>query len=94
MATWGEVSKFKHGELEKMHLTWGDLQQMSFDELMKLAQLRLDQFQPKTEKEHILKSTFQMLLVKIASEIALSIAKEVDWLDVLRGIVQFFSDNF
>lgn len=93
MATWGEVSKFKWNELDKMHLTWDDLYRMTYDDLMKLAQLRLDQFQPKTEKEHLFKSTIQMLLVKIAAEIALQIAKETDWLEILRRIVQLLSND-
>lgn len=93
MATWGELSKFKWNETEKMNLTWEDIHKMSFDQLMELAQMRLDQFQPQNSKEELLKSTFQTLLVKIASQVMLDIAKEIDWLDVLRSIVHFFNKD-
>ena len=93
MATYGELSKFTHTELSQMHLEHEDLENFSFDELLKLAQLRLKKFQTKTPKDHYLKSIFSAVLVKATSDVLADSIKSVDWLPILRQIVEFFSNN-
>lgn len=94
MATWGELSKFTWGDLRAAHYTWDELNRMSYDELMQIAQTRLEHFLPKTESESKLKTFLSSLLLKITEDVAASAIKSVDWLDVLRKVVDFIQDYF
>lgn len=65
MATYGDLSKFTNAELSQMHLTHKDLENLSFDELLQLAQIRLERFQPQTQSEGFLSLFFQPRSLKL-----------------------------
>lgn len=65
MATYGDLSKFTNAELSQMHLTHKDLENFSFDELLRLAQIRLERFQPQTQSEGFLSLFLQPWSLKL-----------------------------
>ena len=68
MATYGDLSKFTNAELSQMHLTHKDLENLSFDELLQLAQIRLKRFQPQTQSEGFFKSVLSAAVAQIAAD--------------------------
>lgn len=68
MATYGDLSKFTNAELSQMHLTYKDLENLSFDELLQLAQIRLERFQPQTQSEGFFKSVLSAVVAQITAD--------------------------
>lgn len=68
MATYGDLSKFTNAELSQMHLTHKDLENLSFDELLQLAQIRLERFQPQTQSEGFFKSVLSAAVAQITAD--------------------------
>ena len=44
MATWDDVKKYTWGEIKDMELTWGDLRELSAEQLMVIAKQKIDRF--------------------------------------------------
>lgn len=93
MATYGDLSKFTNAELSQMRLTHKDLENLSFDELLRLAQIRLERFQPKTQSEGVFKSILAAVVAQITASALEKALNPDNWLPVLRQIAEFFCDN-
>ena len=65
VATYGDLSKFTSAELLQMRLTHKDPENLSFNELLRLAQIRLERFQPKTQSEGFLSLFLQPWSLKL-----------------------------
>lgn len=68
MATYGDLSKFTSAELLQMRLTHKDLENLSLDELLRLSQIRLERFRPKTQSEEVFKSFFAAVVAQITAD--------------------------
>lgn len=93
MATYGDLSKFTNAELSQMCLTHKDLENLSFDELLRLAQIRLERFQPQTQSEGFFKSVLAAVVAQITADALEKALNPDNWLPVLRQIAKFFCDN-
>ncbi len=93
MATYGDLSKFTHKELAGMNLTYKDLENLSFDELLQFAQIRLERFQPQTQSESFFKTVLSAVVAQITADVLEKALNPDNWLPVLRQIAKFFCDN-
>lgn len=93
MATYGDLSKFTSAELLQMRLTHKGLENLSFNELLRLAQIRLERFQPQTQSEEVFKSFFAAVVAQIAADALEKALNPDNWLPILRQIAKFFCDN-
>lgn len=93
-ATWNALSNFTYAEISAAGLTWKELEALSNENVVKLIQVRLNEYHPKTDEQRNVKALLDALLLNIASSFAYDILKGIDWSDTLREIVQIISQNF
>lgn len=94
MATWEDISKFRCDDLASLNLTWDDLNQLSFEQLLTLAEIRVKKIHPKTEKDTAIKELLLSVIAQISASLALDAIKSVNWSNVLKSIIQFVQNNF
>ena len=76
-----------------MRLTHKGLENLSFDELLRLAQIRLERFRPKTQSEEVFKSILAAVVAQITADALEKALNPDNWLPVLRLIAKFLCDN-
>ncbi len=89
MATHEELSKFRHSEIASLNLTHKDLNQLSFEQLLSLAEIRVKGIQPKTEKDSDLKTLLLSILAQISASVIAHSITSGDWIETLKSIVRF-----
>lgn len=89
MATYEELAKFKNEELAQMRLTNEQLSALSWDQLLDLAKLRIERFEPKNERDAAIKAILYSMVANLLSMAIIESAK-IDWSEVLQKIILFF----
>lgn len=66
MATYGALAHFTHGEIKAAHLTYGEIKELSDENFIKLMQVKLDRFSPKTPEQSKTKEVLRRLATDVA----------------------------
>ena len=69
MATCGALSHFTYGELKEAHLTYGEIKALSDENFIKLMEVKLNRFSPKTPEQAKTKD----VLIHLARDLALAL---------------------
>lgn len=93
MGTWGELSHFRYDELAEMNLTWDDLNHLTLEQLLMLAEAKVKRYRPEEEKGKALKELLLSVVAQISACFLIDAAKAVNWSDVLKQIVQLVQSN-
>ena len=92
MATWEELKQFKYGELQDMQLTYDDLRVKTIDELLSIAQEKLDRFKKlPPEKQGTLSKAVPLMETVIATVFAnllTDAVRAVDWKELILQIIE------
>ena len=91
MSTHEMLSNFTNKEIADLHLQHRTLKELSDSELLKLAQMRLERFQPQTPKQSEIKGTLSNVLCGIAASLACDGLKLV-WTTTLTQINQLITE--
>ena len=93
MATYDELSKFTYGELSRMRLTNGDLCNKSLQELLEIAQEKVERFQSFSEEKQGVWSKvsplLQAIIVGVSANLTTDLIKSVDWKNLLIETLKF-----
>ena len=96
MATWGEVSNFTWGELADMELTWDDLREVSFPELLSIAHKKLDSFKSlPPEKQGRMMDVVPLLetiLAGVAANLISDMVLSADWKELLMEAIKLLNN--
>ena len=96
MATWKDLSNFTWDEAAKMELTYSDLNALSLEELVVIAQEKLDRFKAAVpakpnKKTSLLICVLESMVVAITANLATDAIKSVECNKLLINIINFLS---
>lgn len=96
MATWKDLSNFTWDEPAKMGLTYDDLNALSLEELVVIAQEKLDRFKvavpaKPNKKTSLLICVLESMVVAITANLATDAIKSVEWKQLLINVINFLS---
>ncbi|MEG1152311.1 MAG: hypothetical protein RSD67_05515 [Oscillospiraceae bacterium] len=96
MATYNDLSNFTYDEIEQMELTYSQLSSLSLDELIKIANEKLENVNLTDEKSNknfaLLKPFFSQLLFCLTKDVIHDAIKSVDWSKVLPELIIYLSN--
>ena len=95
MATWGEASNFTWSELADMGLTWGDLREVSFPELLSIAHKKLDRFKtlPPEKQGRMMDMVplLETILAGVAANLISDMVLSADWKKLLMEAIKLLN---
>ena len=96
MATWKDLSNFTWDEPAKMGLTYDDLNALSLEELVVIAQEKLDRFKAAVpakpnKKTSLLICVLESMVVAITANLATDAIKSAEWKQLLINVINFLS---
>jgi hypothetical protein len=95
MPTWGELGNYTFDEIEQLHLTFGELENLSDKDLMKLAQEKLERFKKVADlsdpKNKYLVELSQMIIAGIIVNQASKAIDTVNLSDMLKALIKLIN---
>ena len=96
MATWKDLSNFTWKEVEKMELTYAELNALPLEKLVVIAQEKLDRFKaavPAESKEKTapLIRVLESIMLAVTANLATDLLKTVEWKQLLINVINFLS---
>lgn len=97
MATWEELSQFKWGELQEMQLTYNDLRAKPIEELLSIAQKKLDRFKklPSEKQGALLKAVplMETIIATVSANLLTDAVRTVDWKELILQIIELLQQT-
>lgn len=96
MATWKDLSNFTWKEVQKMELTYAELNALPLEKLVVIAQEKLDRFKaavPAESKEKTapLIRVLESIMLAVTANLATDAIKSVEWKQLLINVINFLS---
>ena len=94
-----EPLQLSFGDLSALGITFDELGDMSAEDLLKVAQGALERYKPESMSRSDqttlieLKAAVATILLNIVSSAVYDAAKTVDWLSLMRRVINFVTDH-